>query len=89
MESEVEVILLQALCLGHLVVVAVRRGRLHEHGVEGRGDGRERRRCGPTCKRAGGSRGQAARTSFPEDGRVVMCGGGGTTHPVDAHVSVL
>jgi hypothetical protein len=32
--------------------------------------------------------GRAARTSFPEDGRGVMCGGGGTTHPVDAHITV-
>jgi hypothetical protein len=47
MESEVEVVLREALSPDHLVVAAVRRGRLRERGVEGRGDGGERRGGGP------------------------------------------
>jgi hypothetical protein len=47
MESEVEVVLHQALSPDHLVVAAVRRGRLRERCVEGRGDGGERRGGGP------------------------------------------
>ena len=42
MESEVEVVLRQALSPDHLVVAAVRRGRLRERGVEGRGEARRR-----------------------------------------------